>query len=71
MGEDQTIDEADAAVGYRAIIDDETVDDLPVDDPNRAVCSGDDDHEAYAGDPAEDDDVIAVNAAVAHLGGGD
>lgn len=75
MPEDQPTEEpydadtADAAAGYRTILDEETADELPADDPNRAVCT-DSDHEAFAGDPVEDDDVIAVNAAVAHLGGG-
>ncbi len=64
------IDEADAAAGYRTVLDEEEGDELDPADPNRAVDHADDeDHEAYVGDPADDDDVAAVNRAVAEQGG--
>lgn len=60
------IDEADAAAGYRTVLDVEEVDELDPSDPNRAACdAADHDHEAYIGDPVDDDDVAAVNRAIA------
>ncbi len=64
------IDEADAAAGYRSVLDAEDGDELAPSDPNRAADdAGEHDHEAYIGDEADDDDVAAVNRAIAAQGG--
>jgi hypothetical protein len=65
-GADQTaIDTADAAAGYRDVLDDETIDQLPADDPNVACAHGNYDHLNHVGDPVDDDGGVA--AALAKL----
>ncbi len=49
------IDQADAAAGYRAVVDQEEVVDLPATDPNVAAAPGDCDHENHIGEELDHD----------------
>lgn len=60
------IDEADTTAGYRAVLDEEDGDELDPSDPNRAADDATEhEHEAYVGEPVDDNDVAAVNRAIA------
>jgi hypothetical protein len=49
------VDAADAAAGYRAVVDEEEVTALPASDPNVAAGDGDFDHENHIGDELDHD----------------
>lgn len=49
------VDQADEAAGYRAVIDQEEVGELPATDPNVAAGQGDHDHENRIGDELDED----------------
>jgi hypothetical protein len=48
-------DQADEAAGYRAVVDQEEVGELPADDPNVAASQGDHDHENRIGSELDED----------------
>lgn len=58
--EQAAIDEADAAAGYRAVVDEEEVAELPATDPNVAAAQGDCDHENHIGEELGHDPLAAA-----------
>lgn len=58
-------DAADAAAGYRTVLDDEAAAELEPGDPNLAAAPGTYDHENHIGDAVDDDG--GVGAAGARL----
>lgn len=49
------VDQADEAAGYRVVVDEEEVADLPDSDPNVAAAAGDCEHENHIGDETDHD----------------
>jgi hypothetical protein len=67
---DTTADDADAAAGYRSVLDPADAQDLGGADPNVAVCGDDDDLDAVIGGPADDDGGVAAAGAALPQDGG-